>query len=188
MAQAIISTNQPHSLKVELDVSTNAYPNSLPTATKPTSTGQTAVLYESGTNNPSAPSLLKIVPYSAANNTSSPTLRVIGWTAYMQTAGASAGTNIWVPTLLADLTLAYNATSGSIPSVDIDGSGVVRYFFSSITVATGVPTVNLYSPGTAAAAGTPPAHAIIDTVGAQLVTVQVKNNSTHTMGALWYTI
>jgi len=59
-----------------------------------------------------------------------------------------------------------------------------QYFFHSITVGTGVPTVNIYSPGTAAAAGTPPAGVVIDTIGHQYITVQFES-STGTMGCFY---
>ena len=109
-----------------------------------------------------------------------------GSTAYTATGNspASAIQSLYIPNVLADLTLAYNATSGSIPNSDSDG--VRQHFFQNITAASGIPTVNLYVPGTAAAAGTPPAHAIIDTVGSQFVTLQFKaTGTTPTMGAFY---
>jgi hypothetical protein len=105
-------------------------------------------------------------------------VRVIGWTTYVQTNG----TPIYVPTLLADLACAYNATSGSIPSLSVNS--VTQHFFHQITVGTGVPTVNIYTPGTVAAAGTPPASVVIDTIGCQYVTIQFES-STGTMGCFY---
>ena len=92
------------------------------------------------------------------------------------------GTPVYIPSLLADLACAYNATSGSIPSLSVNGT--TQHFFHAITVGTGVPTVNVYSPGTAAAAGTPPAGVVIDTIGVQYVTFQFES-STGTMGAFY---
>jgi hypothetical protein len=63
-------------------------------------------------------------------------------------------------------------------------NGTTQHFFHAITVGTGVPTVNVYSPGTAAAAGTPPAGVVIDTIGVQYVTLQFES-STGTMGAFY---
>ena len=60
------------------------------------------------------------------------------------------------------------------------------YFPSSVTVGIGVPTVNLYSPATAATGNVQPAHAVIDTIGSQYVTLQFKaTGSTPTMGAFY---
>jgi len=102
------------------------------------------------------------------------------------TAATSGPASLWTPTLLAELTPAYNSTSGSIPHAQLDGAR--HFLFSALTVGGGVPTVNLYSPGTSAAAGTPPAHAIVDCVGSQIVTAQFKAGTSCNMGVLWYTI
>ena len=92
------------------------------------------------------------------------------------------GTPIYVPTLLAEVACAYNATAGSIPSLSVNGT--TQYFFHAATVSTGVPTVNVYSPGTSAAAGTPPASVVIDTIGMQYITLLFES-STGTMGAFY---
>jgi hypothetical protein len=63
-------------------------------------------------------------------------------------------------------------------------NGTTQYFFHQIVVGTGVPTVNIYTPGTSAAAGTPPACVVLDTIGVQYVTVQVES-STGTMGCFY---
>lgn len=183
MSFAIISTNQPANNKVQVDVTNaNAYDTATLTATQPTTTGQTGVAYEIDNR---YPSLVKIIPFAFANNYATPGMRVIGWNWYLQ----STGVKLWVPTLLADLTLAYNATSGNIPSfANFDGTANTARFFSSITVATGVPTVNIYTPGTGALSTSPPAHAIVDTVGSQILTLQFKSGTAGTMGAFWYTI
>jgi hypothetical protein len=104
------------------------------------------------------------------------------------TSSATISQTLYVPNVLAELTLAYNGTAGSIPQADFDGAR--RFFFSSVAASSGVPTVNTYSPGTAAAAGTGPAFAMIDTVGSQFVTLQFKSNTTtgNICGAFWSVI
>ena len=171
-----ISTDKPqYSTSGLITASSGTYDVAVPTATLPSTTGQTFLV---PTNLGDKPSLLRLVPFHSANNATTPSVRVIGWTTYTQTSG----TPIYVPTLLADLTCAYNATAGSIPSLSVNGT--TQYFFHAITVGTGVPTVNVYTPGTAAAAGSPPASVLIDTVGAQYITLQVES-STGTMGAFY---
>jgi hypothetical protein len=104
------------------------------------------------------------------------------------TSSSTISQTLYVPNVLAELTLAYNGTAGSIPQADFDGAR--RFFFSSVAASSGVPTVNTYSPGTAAAAGTGPAFAMIDTVGSQFVTIQFKSSTTtnNICGAFWSVI
>lgn len=172
----VIATDKPeYRTSGLITASSGTYDNAVPTATIPSTTSQTFLV---PTNLGDKPSLIRLVPFHSANNATTPSVRVIGWTTYVQTNG----TPIYVPTLLADLACAYNATSGSIPSLSVNGT--TQYFFHAITVGTGVPTVNVYSPGTAAAAGTPPAGVVIDTIGVQYVTLQFES-STGTMGAFY---
>ena len=172
----IVATDKPQYLTSGLiTASSGTYDNAVPTATIPSTTSQTFLV---PTNLGDKPSLLRIVPFHSANNATTPSVRVIGWTTYVQTNG----TPVYVPSLLADLACAYNATSGSIPSLSVNST--TQYFFHAITVGTGVPTVNVYSPGTTAAAGTPPAGVVIDTIGVQYVTFQFES-STGTMGAFY---
>jgi len=172
----IIATDKPSYMTTGLvTASSGTYDVAVPTATLPSTTGQTFLV---PTNLGDKPSLLRLVPFHSANNATTPSFRVIGWTTYTQTNG----TPIYVPTMLADCACAYNGTAGSIPSLSVNS--VTQYFFHSITVGTGVPTVNVYSPGTSAAAGTPPAGVVIDTIGMQYVTIQVES-STGTMGAFY---
>ena len=178
MPHSFISTEQPQNRKALVTIDSTSYPAASPTLTEPASSGQSSVIYGKGTV---YPSLLKVVPFHELDNATSLGVRVIGWNRYKDTGGS-----LWVPTLLADVTPAYNATGGSIPAEDIDGTEM--HFFSNLTVATGVPTVNLYVPGTGAAAGTPPAHFLVDTVGCEMVMLQFKSSGTSDMGALWYTI
>ena len=172
----VIATDKPNYLTSGLiTASSGTYDNAVPTATIPSTTSQTFLV---PTNLGDKPSLLRVVPFHSANNATTPSVRVIGWTTYVQTNG----TPIYVPTMLADLACSYNGTSGSIPSLSVNGT--TQHFFHAITAGSGVPTVNLYSPGTAAAAGTPPAAAVIDTIGVQYVTLQFES-STGTMGAFY---
>ena len=172
----VIATDKPeYRTSGLITASSGTYDNAVPTATIPSTTSQTFLV---PTNLGDKPSLLRLVPFHSANNATTPSVRVIGWTTYVQTSG----TPIYVPTLLADLACAYNATAGSIPSLSVNGT--TQHFFHAITVGTGVPTVNVYSPGTSAAAGTPPAGVVIDTIGVQYVTFQFES-STGTMGAFY---
>lgn len=170
----LFATDQPP-YRISSAAAGTTYASAVPTATVPSTTGTTFVVPAS---NGDKPSLLRLTPYHTANNATSLGLRVIGWSVYTQTDG----TDMYVPNLLAELTPAYNATSGSIPSVSVNGT--TQYFFHGLTAATGVPTVNLYSPGTAAASGTPGAHALIDTIGHRYITLQFKSSS-GTMNAFY---
>jgi hypothetical protein len=84
--------------------------------------------------------------------------------------------------MLADVACSYNAISASIPSLSVNS--VTQYFFHAVAVSTGVPTVNVYTPGTAAVVGTPPASVVLDTIGMQYVTLQFES-STGTMGCYY---
>jgi hypothetical protein len=172
----IIATDKPAYLTTGLvTASSGTYDTSVPTATIPSTTGQTFLV---PTNLGDKPSLLRLTPFHSANNATTPGFRVIGWTTYTQTSG----TPVYIPTLLADCACSYNATSGSIPSLSVNST--TQHFFHAISVGAGVPTVNVYSPGTAAAAGTPPASVVIDTIGMQYITIQVES-STGTMGCFY---
>jgi len=180
MAVSIISTAQPSFKTTGLITLTSAqaYDAASPTATKPSTTSQSALLYDIGTN---YPSLLRLTPIASRNDLTSVGMRVVGWNAYLQTAG----TKVYVPTVLADVTLGY--TSGTVASLSIDS--VTTYFFSSATIGSGVPTVNAYSPATAATTNVQPASLVVDAIGSQLITLQFKaTGTTPKMGAFWATI
>jgi hypothetical protein len=177
---AFLCTPQPNFGKVEMSasISANAYDAAIPTTTAPISSGQTLLVYSPSNEDPN---LLKITPYSSSSSAGSPMVRVIGWSSYIQSS-----TILYVPTLIAELTLSYSTAT---TSVSVDGNN--RFFFHNITASSGVPTVNLYSPGTSAAASTvPPAFALIDVVGSQFVTLQFKSSTTSSniCGALWCAI
>lgn len=180
MAVSIISTAQPQFRTTGLITLTSAqaYDAASPTATKPSTTSQSALLYDVGTN---YPSLLRLTPIASRNDLTSVGMRVVGWNSYLQ----AAGTKVYIPTVLANVTLGY--TSGTVASLTIDT--VTTYFFSSATIGTGVPTVNAYSPATAATTNVQPASVIVDAVGSQLITLQFKaTGTTPKMGAFWATI
>jgi hypothetical protein len=172
----LVSTDKP-SLRTTglVTASSGTYDVAVPTATLPSTTSQTFLV-------PSflgdKPSLMRLVPFHSVNNATTPAFRVIGWSKYDQTNG----TPIYVPTLLADVACAYNGTAGSIPSLSVNGT--TQHFFHGVTVTFGVPTVNTYNPGTGAAAGTPPANVVLDTIGHQYITVQFES-STGTMGCFY---
>jgi hypothetical protein len=172
----IIATDRPNYLTSGLvTAASGTYDVAVPTATLPTTTSQTFMVPMASGN---TQSLMRLVPFHSANNATTPGFRVIGWSTYVQTNS----TPIYIPTLLADVACAYNATGGSIPSLSVNGT--TQYFFHSVTAGTGVPTVNVYSPGTSAASGTPPAAVVLDTIGHQYVTLQFES-STGTMGCFY---
>ena len=163
-----IATEQP-SYRISSAAAGTAYLAAVPTLTIPATTGTTFLIPSSAGDKPS---LLRLTPYHTANNATGLGIRVIGWSVYTQ---AVNGADLYVPNLLAELTPAYNATSGSIPTATFESTA--QYFFHGLTAASGVPTVNLYSPGTAAILGTPAAHAVIDTIGHRYITIQCKSSS-----------
>lgn len=159
--------------------SAQAYDAAVATTTAPSTTGQSALILSPGTN---YPSLLRVTPFAGANNYTAVGVRVVGWNWYVQRSGANVGVKIYVPTVLADLTMGY--TSGTVDSESVDGNTV--FFFSSVTVGAAVPTVNVYSPATAASTNVQYAHAVVDTIGSQFVTLQFKaTGTTPTMGAFY---
>jgi hypothetical protein len=172
----IVATDRPNFLTSGLiTASSGTYDVAVPTATLPTTTSQTFMVPMASGN---TQSLMRLVPFHSANNATTPSFRVIGWATYVQTNG----TPIYVPTLLADVACSYNSTSGSIPSLSVNGT--TQHFFHAVSVTGGVPSVNAYSPGIAAAAGTPPACVLLDIAGSQYVTLQFES-STGTMGAFY---
>lgn len=181
----VIATDKPNYLTSGLIAVTSgtAYSTTEPTTTAPSTIGQNFLI---PTNLGDKPSLLRLQPFcGAAVAPTSATfasggLRVVGWSIYNQTNG----TAIYVPTVLADLTL--GLTTGTVQSETINGT--VQYPFSTVSVGVGVPTVNVYSPGTASASNVEPCAALIDTVGMQYIQLQFKATasvSTPTMGTFF---
>jgi len=180
-----ISTDKPEYRTSGLIAVTSgtAYTTTEPTTTAPSTTGQNFLI---PTNLGDKPSLLRLAPFcGAAVAPTSATfasggLRVVGWSIYTPTSGST----LYVPTVLADLGL--GLTTGTVQSELVNG--VTQYPFSVCTAGAGVPTVNLYSPGTASASNVEACAAVIDTIGMQFVQLQFKATatvSTPTMGCFY---
>lgn len=181
----VISTDKPQYLTTGLItvVSGTAYTTTRPTTTVPSTTGQNFLI---PTNLGDKPSLLRLQPFCGASvaptsaTFASGGLRVIGWSIYTQTSG----TAIYVPNVLADLSL--SLTTGTVQTETVNGTAI--YPFSGVTAGAGVPTVNVYSPGTASAANVEPCGAVIDVIGMQFLQLQFRATatvSTPTMGAFY---
>jgi hypothetical protein len=160
-----------------------AYTTTGMTTSAPSTTGQNFLI---PTNLGDKPSLLRLQPFcGAATAPTSATfasggLRVIGWSIYYPTSGST----LYVPNVLADLSL--GLTTGTVQSATVNGTA--QYPFSVCTVGAGVPTVNLYSPGTASGSNVEPCAAVIDCIGMQYIQIQFKATasvSTPTMGAFY---
>jgi len=180
-----ISTDKPSYLTTNLISVTSgtAYTTTDPTATIPSTSGQNFLI---PTNLGDKPSLLRIAPFcGAATAPTSATfasggLRVVGWSIYTQTSG----TAIYVPTVLADIAL--SLTTGTVQTETVNG--VAQYPFSVATVGAGVPTVNLYSPGTASGSNVEACAVVVDCIGMQFIQLQFKATatvSTPTMGCFY---
>jgi len=178
-----ISTDKPSYLTTGLISVTSgtAYTTTEPTTTAPSTTGQNFLI---PTNLGDKPSLLRLAPFCGAGSAPTSTtfasggLRVVGWSIYTQTSG----TALYVPNVLADLSL--GLTTGTVQSETVND--VAQYPFSTVTVGAGVPTVNLYSPGTASASNVESCAAVIDCIGMQFIQLQFKATasvSTPKMGA-----
>jgi len=169
----VIATDKPEYRTTGLVtiVSAAAYDAAKPTAVIPSTTGQTFLI---PSNLGDKPSLLRLVPFcgsssaATSGNFTAAGVRVVGWTTYNQTDG----TPIYVPTVLADLTVTLGS---SVPTLTINT--VAHYFFNTVSAGGSVPTVNIYSPGTVSAANDNACSAVIDTIGQQYITLQVKGTN-----------
>jgi len=167
----VVATDKPSYLTTSLISVTSgtAYTTTDPTTTAPSTTGQNFLI---PTNLGDKPSLLRLAPFCGANAAPTSTtfasggIRVVGWSSYTQTNGNL----VYIPTILADISL--GLTTGTVQSETVNG--VVQYPFSTATVGAGVPTVNVYSPGTASGANVEPCAAVIDCVGMQYIQLQFK--------------
>jgi hypothetical protein len=180
-----ISTDKPSYSTTGLIAVTSgtAYTTTEPVGAAPTTIGQNFLI---PTNLGDKPSLLRIAPFcgAAAPPTSatfaSGGLRVVGWSIYTQTNGDA----FYVPNVLADLSL--GLTTGTVQTELVNG--VAQYPFSTVTVGAGVPTVNLYSPGTASGSNVESCAAVIDCIGMQFIQIQFKATasvSTPKLGAFY---
>jgi hypothetical protein len=93
---------------------------------------------------------------------------------------AGVTTNVWIPTVLADLTL----TQSTGTKDTITGG---TYVFSNIVQIALSPDVSLYRPATVDNTKIETASVLVDTVGSQLVQLQFKASG-GSMGAAWYSI
>lgn len=188
-ADFVFATEQPNIAFTGLKSVTAAaaYDAAVPTTTAPAATTQGHLLSAGALGNKA--SLLHVIP--AATGGSAPTssnftgagVRIVGWQEYVQSTGVS----VYVPKVLADVALAFPSSGTASLSVD----GTTTYWFNTATVATGVPTVSIYSPGTPTAANVQPAGVLVDVVGCRYVTVQYKATTvptTGSMGVFWATI
>ena len=172
-----ISTDKPFYSTTGLIAVTSgtAYTTTEPVGSVPTTTGQNFLI---ATNLGDKPSLLRIAPFCGAAAAPTSTtfasggLRVVGWSIYTQTDG----TAFYVPNVLADLTL--GLTTGTVQTELVNG--VAQYPFSTVTVGAGVPTVLLYSPGTASASNVESCAAVVDCMGMQFIQLQFKATATAT--------
>ena len=179
MGNMIIATQQREYTKVACALPAS-YATGLGISEAGTTRPATQVVYDTSSNN-ELTSLVRFVPYMSANSGTSIGVRFLGWNGYVHTAG----TTLWVPSVIADFTLLF--TSGTVPSITIDGA--TMYLINGITQVGGTPFANLYSPRTAAAANVEPCAAIFDAAGSQIVTVQMKESAgTATGGILWSAI
>lgn len=188
-ADFVFSTDQPNLAFTGLKSVTAAaaYDAAVPTATAPAATTQGHLLTSGALGN--KPSLLHVIP--SATGGSAPTsanftgagIRIVGWHEYVQSSGVS----IYVPKILADVSLAFPSSGTASLAVD----GTTTYWFNTATVTTGVPSVSTYSPGTPSATNVQPASILVDIVGCRYVTAQYKATTvptTGSMGAFWATI
>jgi hypothetical protein len=152
-----------------------AYTTTDPTTAAPITSGQDFLI---PTNLGDKPSLLRLAPFCGAAAAPTSTtfasggLRVVGWSIYTQTSG----TAIYVPTVLADF--AFGLTTGTVQSETVNS--VIQYPFSTVTAGTGVPSVLLYSPGTASASNVESCAAVVDCMGMQFIQLQFKATATAT--------
>jgi hypothetical protein len=188
-ADFVFATDQPNLAFTGLVTVTAAaaYDGAVPTATAPAATTQGHLLSTGALGNKA--SLMHLVPVAGAG--SAPTssnftgggLRVVGWQEYIQ----SSGTPIYVPKVLADVALVFPSSGTASLSVN----GTTTYWFNTATVASGVPLVSAYSPGTPSASNVQPAAILVDVVGCRYVTAQYKATTvptTGSMGVFWATI
>jgi hypothetical protein len=186
----VIATDQPNLAFTGFcaDDITSAYETTpAPTATVPVGGVRSHLLTGAIAGN--KPSLLHVIPVATgtaaltSSNFIGGCVLITGW----QQTQNTAGTTIYIPKVLAELQVAFPA-SGAGSLANFPASGTTAYWFNTVTVAAGVPTVNLYSPGTALSTSPQLAGALIDTVGCRWLTAQYKattNSANGKCGILW---
>lgn len=179
MATTIITAMNTYARTTAASVA-STYPTAgvLPTQAKPTS----AVLYDQ-TNANQSPNLIRFIPFSSITNGTSVGVRLIGWSRLTATSGLW-----WMPTVLADFTLAYTTSGLGVPQLTIETSNDTALFNSIVQVA-GTPNAYAYSPSTAYGSATRDvATGLVDATGTELVQAQFKSSGTPTMGIFYTTL
>lgn len=148
----------------------SAFPATVPTSTAPTA-GVLGLAYQIGNRQ------IQLTPFVTTATGASHAMRLVGWSIYT----ATSGTNFYIPTLLANVTLATFQTA-----VSIEGTNDFNGFATITDASTTNPTLSvkpdIYSPGTASAG---PASLIVNTTGVQLLQVQFSSTLAPTMGVLY---
>lgn len=172
MPQSIIITPQTNSKHVRTPVAvTTSYP---PTITPISGGLPEDLVFNSVRSNDGAwfsggASLLHLIPFCQASNSTGMGMRVMGYN-YIQDPAESEPELL--PTLIADFNLSYTTSGSGAP--DWSFNSLSAFVMATITQVAGTPAANIYSPGTAAAANREAAHVLVDMTGFQIVSVQFK--------------
>ena len=147
------------------------YPATVATSTAPT-TGVLGTAYQIGNRQ------IQLVPFATTATGSGWAMRLIGWSTYL----SSGGTTFYVPSILANVTLATLQTG-----VNIEGTGDFNAFATITDASTTNPAISLkpdiYTVGTASAG---PASLIVTTTGPSILQVQfISATAAPTMGVLF---
>jgi len=180
MATTIITAMNTYARVTQASVP-SAYP--VPGATPSLNKPSTAILYDQ-TNASQSPNLIRFIPFSSITNGTNVGVRLLGWTRY-----TSSTTGVWwMPTVLADFTLAYSTSGLGVPLLTIETSNDTA-LFNGITQVAGTPNSYAYSPATSYGSVTrDTATGIVDATGTELVQAQFKSSGTPTMGIFYTTL
>jgi hypothetical protein len=172
MPQAVIITPQTNSKHIRTSLAvTTSYPS---TITPITSGLPDEIVFNSVRSNGNAwftggASLLHLIPFCQASNSTGMGMRVMGYN-YIQDP-AEVDPEL-LPTLIADFNLSYTTSGSGAP--DWSFNSLSSFVMAAVTQVAGTPAANIYSPGTAAAANREAAHVLVDMTGFQIVNVQFK--------------
>ena len=180
MGSTIIATQQREFQNVALTGMTSAFATGAGVSTASTTKPSAGIVYDASSNN-ELTSLIKFVPYLSTNDATGMEMRLIGWNGYVQTGG----TTMWVPLVIGLYTL--NWTSGTVPSMTLNGATMYLPNRIANTATNGIPTasVNLYGDFGASNASVFPIGGVVDMIGSQIVTVQLRASNATTGGILW---
>lgn len=144
---AFLSTPQPNYGKVEAAVSAASFDNITSTLTAPSSTGQTLLLYGPSIEDPN---VVRITPYSSANNSANVAMRLLGWNGYPFSSTnlvcfsetfnteIGAGTNTW-----SDTGITRNSTNNASPTGTLNALRVTSTAANAtVTNITGLSTAS----------------------------------------------